>query len=70
MEQNIESWGEILKHWKLQHKAYSKSNYLNNKYLHGEATATSFDISLIKYTRKFFHIRKSHHEESFKAYHQ
>lgn len=47
-----------------------KSNYPNSKYLHGEATATSFEVSHIKYTRKFFHIKKSYHEESFEPYHQ
>lgn len=58
----MESWGEILKHLKIQHEVYSfKRNYPDSKYLHSKAT-TTFEVSLIKYNRKFFHIGEIHHD--------
>lgn len=62
---------KTIKYWKSWHEDYSlKRNYPNSKYLHGKATATPFEVSLIKYTRKFFHIRKNHHEGLFQPCHQ
>lgn len=51
-------------------KIILKRDYPNSKYLHGEATDASFEVSLMKCTRKFFHIRTNHHEGLFHPCHQ